>query len=193
MSKRITPEEFLKANFPEEEGLRTYIRSIYHEEEYKKHDIIVKHGEMCNKSYFLEQGAVMHRYVEGEIEKATLFTFEGEPFTAWESFESETPSEYYIQCIEDCKIGYFTKEDFDNIPPEVADINRVRYEYTIGLFLNHHNLMAKLIAYSTEKLYDYITTEHPNIIQRVPLKYIAEFMGISNEHLSRLRRKLMKR
>jgi hypothetical protein len=48
----------------------------------------------------------------------------------------------------------------------------------------------KIIAYSSERLYNYLIQNHPIIIQQVPTKFIAEFMGISSEWLSKLKHRI---
>ena len=194
MSERITIDRFFEINFPEDHSFKEQVKLITSQIEYKKYDIIINAGEVCDRTFLLEKGAVMQRYVEGDLEKATMFSFEGEIFTSWESYELQTPSEYYIQCLEDCIVSCIRKEDFDSIRDEVAsDSYRIESEYNMKLFTTQYGLMSKRIAYSSERFYEYISSTDPNIIQRVPLKYIAEFMGISNEHLSRMRRKLMKK
>jgi len=193
MPEIVTIDRFFELHFPEETLFRDQIKAVSNLVKFKKYDVIVKRGEVCNKTYLLQEGAVMQRYVEGLLEKATIFSFEGDVFTSWESYENQTPSEYAIQCLEDCTLSYIEKEAFDDITNQPEIGYRVLSEYDRKMFTTHYTLMSRLIAYSSERFYEYISTEYPHIIQRVPLKYIAEFMGISNEHLSRLRKKLMKK
>jgi hypothetical protein len=53
-----------------------------------------------------------------------------------------------------------------------------------------NDFKLKIISYSTERLYSYLIEHCPEVIQKVPSKFIAEFMGISSEWLSKLKHRV---
>ena len=192
MAEIITVEEHIAEHYPNDQEFTDLLLKSYVRKEFKKNDLILRHGEIADKLFYLEKGAVVQKYVEVEedIDRATSFNFEGEFFSAFESFEALTPSEYYLQCLEDCTICIWYREAYENVLSKGLRVHEIRHNYMVDMFVEQFKMATKLVAYPSDKMYEYIVNECPKIIQRVPLKYIAEFMGISNEHLSRLRKKM---
>lgn len=101
---------------------------------------------------------------------------------------NRTISNENIHCITDCEILRITLEDAQR----TAITSQTQREFTIKLFekllieAKQRNWeMANLTA---EKRYQKFAKENPNIIQNVPLGYIASYLGITQRHLSRLRK-----
>lgn len=183
-------KKFFEETFMEHPQILEAYGDYYKTEVYKKNDILLWPGEVCRKIYYIEEGTVMLRYTEGDIDKAISFHFEGDYFTSSESYWFGTPSEYYIQCLENCKLSYFRKDQFEELAQRFKEVEKIIGEYYQSLYIKQFQITSRLTSYSVEKMYDYIVNTHPKILQQVPLKFVAEFMGISKEHLSRLRKKM---
>lgn len=156
----------------------------------KKHSTFLHCDDIANRMYFVAEGLVMQRYDDGEKEKATSFHFEGDFVTSYESFLNQTPSEFYLRALEDSSLLYWEREDYERFLVERKNAVMASLSFVQTLFYQEFKAKSRLLAYPTEKLYNYLITEEPRLIQRVPLTYLAEYMGITNEYLSRIRRKL---
>ncbi|WP_299441798.1 Crp/Fnr family transcriptional regulator [uncultured Aquimarina sp.] len=188
MNKYYPIEQHLLQNFPDNPDLIADLLSKKQLVHFSKNEIVLTQGEVSNKLYFLEKGALMQQYVEGKQTRASQFHFEGELVTSFESFESRNVSEHNIICLEDCTLQEFHYEDVRKFHISYDEMNLKKTNNFLKMFLDYRELHSKLLSYSSEKMYNYILTNHPNIILRVPLKYVAEYMGISGEHLSRVRK-----
>lgn len=188
MNKYFPIEEHLLQNFPDNPDLIADILSKKQLVRFSQNEIILTRGEVSNKLYFLEKGVIMQQYVEGKKTKATQFHFEGDLVTSFESFEPRNASEHNIICLEDCILQEFHYEDVQKFHTSHNEMNLKKTDNFLKMFLDYRELNSKLLSYSSEKMYNYILENHSNIILRVPLKYVAEYMGISGEHLSRIRK-----
>ena len=156
----------------------------------KKHSNFLLCCDVADKMYFVAEGLVMQRYDDGEREKAVSFHFDGDFVTSHESFLNQTPSEFYLRTIEDSTLLYWERKDYINFLKEKSNAVLASLSFVNELFYQEFRAKSRLLTYPAEKLYTYLITEEPKLIQRVPLTYIAEYMGITNEYLSRIRRKL---
>lgn len=111
-------------------------------------------------------------------------------FTSYFHFMNRTVSNENIQCISDCELLQITRDDVDI----AASQGITQKDYTVQI-LNKRIEVNKQRAFdmanlTAEKRYEKFVKENPNIIQNVPLSYIASFLGITRRHLSRLRKEI---
>ena len=173
-----------------DEATITYMVSLCHATNFPKKSFLLQPGEKADKLYFIAQGLVMQRYLEAETGKAVSFHFEGDFVTSFESFLNNSPSEYCLQTLEDSTLLYWTLADYNFFLGTHPNAKLASLSFTQELFYREFKSKSRLISYTPEKLYRFILEKEPQLIQRVPLLYIAEYMGISNEHLSRIRKKI---
>jgi len=159
-------------------------------ESVKKHHIFFSAGEIATKLYFISEGLVMQRYADYDREKATSFHFEKDFVTVYESFLKQTPAEFHLHPLENTVLLFWDKKDYDDFITTHPHALLASMSFTQELFFREYNIKSRLLAYTPEKLYQYFVHHEPRLIQRVPLIYLAEYMGITNEYLSRLRKKL---
>jgi len=160
----------------------------------KSQSILVKTNTVCDKAYFVLKGGFVCRYIdkEYEIEKTINFYLEDfHPFMSCvDSYFSETKTHCELRAIAHSEVLEFNKKDIDALI--VEDINFFRYFHSaITQALQEENdFKLKIIAYSSERLYSYLIEHCPEVIQQVPSKFIAEFMGISSEWLSKIKNRI---
>jgi CRP/FNR family transcriptional regulator, anaerobic regulatory protein len=103
----------------------------------------------------------------------------------------QTVSNEYLQCITDCELLRITHADAENS----AKTSITQKDYTIRLFQQiqeeDRERMDDLATLTAEQRYVKLMKNSPNIIQNVPLKYIASYLGIKPESLSRIRREII--
>jgi CRP/FNR family transcriptional regulator, anaerobic regulatory protein len=112
-------------------------------------------------------------------------------FTSYTHFMNRTKSNENLHCITDCELLRIKRDDVDIL----AKIGKTQKDYTIQILQKilaeekqRINDMATLTA---EQRYLKLMKEKPNITQNVPLKYIASYLGIKPESLSRVRKELL--
>ncbi len=155
---------------------------------------LVRHNQVCTKVYLVLKGGFVCRFIDEalEIEKTINFFFpDFHPFmTCVDSFFSGTKTQCEIRCISNAEVIEFDKKDIETLIFQDLQLLQIYHALVITALQEINDFEMKIIAYSSERLYHYLITTHPIIIQQVPAKYIAEFMGISSEWLSKLKHRI---
>ncbi|MDF2189699.1 Crp/Fnr family transcriptional regulator [Paraflavitalea sp. CAU 1676] len=157
-----------------------------------KDTLLDEAGKIPTYHNFIVSGYMRKYYVNDKGEEVTVDLNNGPRFfTSYYSFVKQTIAEEYIQCITDCEILRITKADADSS----AKTSYTQKDFTIKLFQQiqeeDRERMNDLATLTAEQRYVKLVKECPNIIQNVPLKYIASYLGIKPESLSRIRREMI--
>jgi len=158
---------------------------------YKKGDYILRAGEHCRFIGFLNKGFIVTTFVdESGNEKASEFKHEGCFFTYTEGLTNNNPSHKNFIAIEDCEALVLKKEDllliFRENPKFETLFSLMLAEELRLVLLNEQNRKTL----SVEERYLALENTFPQALQRIPVKYIAGYLGVEAPSLSRLRRRL---
>jgi CRP-like cAMP-binding protein len=163
--------------------------AVLQREELLKGDFLTMEGKICNHVYFLERGCLRGFYNLDGKEITYWFAFENSFVTSFFSFITQKPCVENIQLIEDCTLWAISHENLQRLydrHPDIERLGRIMNErYYVMLeerFVSNHFKEAK-------ERYENIMKNAPHILQRVPLGYIASYLGITQETLSRIRNK----
>jgi len=158
---------------------------------YKKGDYILRAGEHCRFIGFLNKGFIVTTFVdETGNEKASEFKHEGCFFTYTEGLANNNPSHKNFIAIEDCEALVLNKKDLPLIfkanPKFETLFSLILAEELRLVLLNEQNRKTQ----SVEERYLALENTFPQAFQRIPVKYMAGYLGIEAPSLSRLRRRL---
>ncbi|MBN8718470.1 MAG: Crp/Fnr family transcriptional regulator [Sediminibacterium magnilacihabitans] len=158
---------------------------------YAKGDYILRAGEYCRFIGFLNKGFIVTTFVdETGSEKASEFKHEGCFFTYTEGLTNNSPSHKNFIAIEDCEALVLNKEDLPLIfkanPKFETLFSLILAEELRLVLLNEQNRKTQ----SAEERYLALENTFPQALQRIPVKYMAGYLGIEAPSLSRLRRRL---
>lgn len=156
----------------------------------KKEEYFLEVGKRCSQIAFIKSGMLRIFYPNHKGEETTChFSLPNDFVTSFSGFTTQNPSTENIQAILPTEIFVITRQDLDNLylkVPSTQEFGRkaaenlsIIMEKRISLFLNN----------TAEERYQFLLENHPILIQTVPLKYLASYLGISPQHLSRLRKK----
>jgi hypothetical protein len=156
-----------------------------------KKDFLLTDGKVCDFVAFISQGAIRHFHVKNGIEKTCDISFENSWVTDFQSFTLGTSSRMNLQSLENSTLFIIKKKNLSALYKECA-----KYESFGRLMAEQVAQRATEIAMSLssdkpEERYLNLITSHPDIFQRVQQKYIANFLGISPESLSRIQKRIM--
>ena len=150
---------------------------------------LITEGKVCRHIYFLEKGCLRGFYHQDGKEITYWFGFENNFVTSFFSFITQKPCVEHIQVIEDCALWAISYDDLQklyNTYPDIERFGRIMNErYYVMLeerFVGNHFKEAR-------ERYENLIANAPHIVQRVPLGYIASYLGITQETLSRIRNK----
>jgi CRP-like cAMP-binding protein len=149
---------------------------------------LFKEGNVARKIYLVQQGALRSFYLKNGNEITTWFTFEGEFITSFYSLISNSPSYESIELLEDSLLYGLSFEDLNLLTQQYPEINQLYRRVLEINFVKQEKMLAERFDNATEKYQDLISN-YPHILQRVPLGYIASYLGINQSTLSRIRSK----
>lgn len=159
-----------------------------------KKTILLHEGEMCNFEVFVIKGCVRKYYIDANgFEVILQFAIEN----AWISDISfsiyeENPSRVYIETLEDCELFLFnptTKEELFSKAPKFERAFRILMQRSLAV--TQDRLFNTISKTATEKYAEFLE-QYPALPQRVAQHYIASYLGISAEFLSKIRKKMTK-
>lgn len=156
----------------------------------RKGDILTRNGEVCKQVSFINKGLLRMFYLVEGKEISTGFVPENNYLAQYDSFLTRQPSTGNIDALEDCELinlSYDNMQMLYNDKPVFQIFGRKIAEM---LFIMISSQTNSLLTLSPEERYKNLLENQPFIIQRVPQYMIASYIGITPEHLSRLRRKM---
>lgn len=158
----------------------------------KKGTILLKEGQYSKESYFVLKGCIRTYYLIDGEEKTTDFYTETETLSP-PCVINMTPSEYYVDCIEDCTL-LISNSDMEE------EVNRKFPKFEIMCRRLSEELLAKeriefdeFRTSSPEQRYLSLLEKRQDLIQRVPQHQLASYLGITPQSLSRLRARILER
>lgn len=158
---------------------------------FSKQEIFLQEGQISRYSYFLEKGFVRCFTIDLEGTEITTRIFSAPDFiNDYLSFFKRQPSRENYEAVTDCVVKTLDFESaqycFHNIP-EFREWGRMMLTMN---YVSLHNHMLAMHQETAEERYANLLTQNPSIIQHVPLKIIASYLGITDTSLSRIRRNL---
>jgi CRP-like cAMP-binding protein len=162
--------------------------SIIHFSAWPKNEVIQKEGDIPRTLAFILKGAVRTYYVDDKGHEHTVnFTFENQPLVAFDSFANQTPAGVSALTLEPTEIIYTSHAEFfgfmESFPRYEPVIRNIMGQYLV-LESEHSKLLR--INPARER-YEALCKARPELIARVPLKYIASYIGMTLETVSRIR------
>ncbi len=166
------------------------LESISVTKTYKKGDYLLQQDQICKNSYFIEKGIARKFYLNDGKEITTELYFDDDMAVSFDSYCLQKPSREYIQAITDIRVSQTDYAAFQNAKKDFPKL------IELDLMMNEYNVMwleERLFEFHTmdaTSRYLKIINEHSHIIQNIPLTYIASYLSISLETLSRIRAKI---
>lgn len=157
--------------------------------ELARHEYLLTPGVVENHIYYIEEGALRLFYVSRNAEHDIRFGYSGNIITSLDSFLSGKTSQYYIQAIRKTMVYQVPKQAFFEFVQ--GDIRTLK-EYSVlmeHLALQQLERELDLLAESPLERYHRVLERSPQLFQEIPLKYIASYLRMTPETLSRLRNK----
>jgi CRP-like cAMP-binding protein len=157
----------------------------------RKKDHLLRAGETSRESAYVNRGC-LRRYIINEQEKESVVNFATEDW--WigdlESFFLRKPTRYYVQALEDSELLVLSRDEYDTVL-ELFPKYKVFHDELIQRSYFATLKTAALAKTGTpDEKYLQLIRDQPGLFQRIPLHYIASYLGIEPESLSRLRKRL---
>ena len=184
-------ENYLKKIINSEE-LEHYIPSIieqFTELHLDKNQYLVEKGKICSYFCFIEEGVLQHSIdIHGE-EKTTYLALENTVTAALKSFKQKTPSRKNIKALCDCNLWVTDLKNFHDLMNTNPGFQCFYHNLIENQIFLIDDYRINLLTLSPEERYNELLKNNPNLLQQIPLHYLASFLGISSRHMSRIRKK----
>ncbi len=189
----MNDKHFLKTIFKDENFKQDDLEKIlsqYQRIEFAKHDYLVQEGSTANFYYFLESGFARSFAIDLEGNDITTKFFSASDIVIdWHSYFLKTKCRENIQAITPCVAWKISFENFMKLFSIEAfrDVGRTRL---VNNYFELKNHSVSIIADPAKDRYLNLIKEKPDIVQNVPLKQIATYLGITDTSLSRIRKEI---
>lgn len=158
--------------------------------EFSKKTRIVKVGQKENHLSFIEKG-IIRFCIPTEFDNMTFgFAFAGNFVSAYDIFLTQTNSTYELETITDTVLWSLTYQDLQDIYAQTNIGERIGRLAGEELFLKKSKREISLLNNTPQQRYLNLFTEQPDLLQLIPLKYIASYIGITPQALSRIRKRI---
>ncbi len=159
---------------------------------YKKKEYLLHFGSISRYEFFVIKGCLRTFIVDKNgTEHNIMFATENWWTGDIASFFNQTPTSYSIQALEKTDVLQISKEKWENLfiqIPEFGHYARVMFQ---NATVAQQSRIIQNLSYTAEERYLDFLAKSPNLIQRIPQKHIASYLGITPEFLSMLRNKLV--
>ena len=161
----------------------------------KKNQYLLQQGQVCLHGYYLNKGSLIQLFQHENGKEIVLgfyvdhvYSFLSSP----RSYFNETGSTFEIKALEDCSLLAFRKEDLERMAEEFSEFRLFYHKITANALHNMYMFSAMRLSLSAEDFFIYLMKNHPAYLQRIPDKYIARFIGVSDEWLCKVKKKIIK-
>jgi CRP-like cAMP-binding protein len=160
---------------------------------YKKGELAVKPGMVCNNVSYVNKGLLRSYYLVDGKEIITSFFPEACYFSDYESFLSRKPAVMYSEAIEDTEVVDLNYDDLQSLYASYPQCERVGRLVAEELFVHLSNRNSSFMLDTPEQRYARFLQECEPIVQRIPQYMIASYLGITPEALSRIRARISRK
>ena len=167
------------------------IDDFFEIKELKKKEFLLQDGKICNFIAFIAEGSIRHFHIKNGVEKTCDISFKNSWVTDFQSFTHNTVCVMNLQAMEAATVFFIRKENLLNLYKAYN-----KYETFGRLMAEQVAVRATEIAMSLssdkpEERFVNLLIRQPDLFQRFPQKYIANFLGVSPESLSRIRNRIL--
>lgn len=180
----------LSFNFLEQEDIDELIASASFRK-LDKADYFIREGEICREVAFVTSGIFRSFYLSATNDEITYcILFPNVLITAYSSYITGNPSAESIQAVSAAELIVIPREKIAQL--SASNIRWIKFEKMIAE-LQYLELERRVFQLQKEKAaerYRDLLTNYPNYIKHIPLQYVASYLGITQRHLSRIRKEI---
>lgn len=160
---------------------------ISSEIQFKKNADIQPIGHTCKTLYFVKKGCARIYYFKDDIDITESFEFENDFVARAESLFTGKPSRKGIQALEDISLIAINSNKLFELFDSHHDLERLFRKIIENAYVDTVNRIESIQFHTAEERYNALLKENPDVLKRIPLKYVASYLGITQVSLSRIR------
>jgi CRP-like cAMP-binding protein len=187
--------DYLQAIYPLSDAVKAAFSDIMRPLDIPKKGFLVKAGSINDRLFFIRKGLVRCYYLKTspkgkkQTEVSNWFLSEGDTIAAMQSFISQQPTDEYMQALEDCQLLYTTFPELLRLYDQYPEVWRHSQIVTQKYSSLWHNLLKGIRMQTAGERYQFLLDQYPALTQRVPARYLASYLDVTEVTLSRIRNK----
>ncbi len=167
------------------------INSCFRERQVKKGQFLVHEGAVCRFTYFVNEGSIRTYFIDlNGQEHIVQFAIEGWWISDLNSFITQTPATFNVQAMEDSVVLELSSEQLASLYDKIPKMERYFRIVTQRAFVSFQQRIVQNISMHAEDRYLAFRQKFPRIELRFPQKMVAEYLGITPEFLSKIKKRL---
>ena len=162
--------------------------------QFKVKTILLSAGEVATCTYFVNSGILRSFNINDNIIEHVLhFACEGWWIGDMYSYISEKPGNLFIEVLEDAEVVIITKENQQQLFQEIPKLERFFRILAENSLVAHQERLMDNLSLTAEERFEKFCSKYPSLIQKVPQKHIASYIGVTPEFFSKMKAKLLKK
>ncbi|WET02180.1 Crp/Fnr family transcriptional regulator [Flavobacterium sp. YJ01] len=184
-------EQFLRKHIEKVVSLTdeeaTFIISHFALKTFKKGQFIIETGNDVKDVYFVLSGLVKLVYEDQDAKKHIVsFAMEDWWETDFQAFYTQSKALLSLECIEDTVVYSLSSENFEKLCNDLQKMERFFLQKSIAGHIGSQTRILSFLTSNARERYEQLLLKNPSLLQRVPKSYLASYLGVSRETLSRL-------
>lgn len=165
--------------------------SILEVKVFKKKEFLLQEGKICNKITFVNNGIMRLFYTVEGVENTIQFFFGESWYTDYASFLTGLPTIENMQALEESEVVQIKKNDLYELYHTMPIFEKVGRIFAENAYLSVSQLNQMKTNEEPEVRYINLLKTRPELVQQIPQHYIASYLGIKPETLSRIRKRIL--
>jgi CRP-like cAMP-binding protein len=183
-------KEFCQKLIPFSEKELDLIDVYFEQKTLKKKEFLLQDDSVCNFIAFISEGSIRHFHVKNGDEKTCDISFEKMWVTDFQSFTHNNISIMNLQAMEDTTVFLIRKPNLYKLYQECPIYEKFGRLMAENVAQRATEIAMSLSSEKPEERFQNLLKKQPDLFQRIPQKYIANFLGISPESLSRIQKRI---
>mgnify|MGYP003608355581 FL=1 len=161
---------------------------------FKAKTILLSAGELSNETYFVNSGILRSFNINDNIIEHVLhFACEGWWIGDMYSYISEKPGNLFIEVLEDAEIVMLSKENHQELYQKIPKLERFFRILAENSLVAHQERLMDNLSLTAEERFEKFCFKYPTLLQRIPQKQIASYIGVTPEFFSKMKAKMLKK
>ena len=162
--------------------------------QFKVKTILLSAGEVATCTYFVNSGILRSFNINDNIIEHVLhFACEGWWIGDMYSYISEKPGNLFIEVLEDAEVVIITKENHQKLYQEIPKLERFFRILAENSLVAHQERLMDNLSLTAEERFEKFCFKYPTLIQKVPQKHIASYIGVTPEFFSKMKSRMLKK
>lgn len=166
-----------------------YLQSLRRIEVGKKETLLLQ-GEISNLAYIVEEGCLRIWHNNDGTDVTLQFFFENDIVSSLESFFHGRPSKFGIEAVTPTVVRAIERTTFNKLMAHSTEFREFMFRALVDRLTDYQNLFLNRIMDNPENRYRHLLEHSPELLETVPLHYLASYLGITPVSLSRIRKKV---